>query len=662
MAEPTMKQIAAEAGVSIATVSFALNKTRYVSPELVGRIEEIARRNGYAVKSKNKNGFRSGKLSEIALVIPSVKSNFYAQLITTISETVAAKGYLVSAHITNNDYEQERRVLRELGTNKRIAGIILSPASEDGYHYRRLLDGGIPLVCIERTITGQQVNSVLSDNTKGIFMGVEHLIKRGHENIAILLEDRHLSCVEERRAGYLQALEYYNIPINDNMIVSVSAEDDQLLLEKLQILFERDRPTAIFAGGNKLTLSLLRALAVLDKDCFSDISVIGFGDAQWCDLVKPPLTVLKQDQHEISRHAVDCVVGQIEGLAGREEVCRIAMELSVRDSVQNIARGPFGEKIEYPGDIILSEAEEEQLRQEHFKVGISFHYGGDEWTALNEKAITETLGGYGVRVVSVMDAHFDAELQKKQLAALMMQDPDVIIAVPVDEEKTAEVFKEISAKTKLVLINSMPRGFTREDYACWISVNERENGENAARILGDYLRMAKKRNVGLLIHGKEYFATKQRDFFARQTLAESYPELTIAACEAFGAIEDTYRVCQEMVSRNPGIEGIYVTWERPALEAIRALKDMGRNDIVISTTDLDYEIARHLAAQDMVIGLSSQRPYDQGVVTAIAAARVLLGKNNGKCIGVPPYRIEKSSLEKAWKELRKTKMPDLVKK
>ena len=114
-----------------------------------------------------------------------------------------------------------------------------------------------------------------------------------------------------------------------------------------------------------------------------------------------------------------------------------------------------------------------------------------------------------------------------------------------------------------------------------------------------------------------------------------------------------------MIQDHPEIQGLYITWERPALQAIRALKELGREDIAITTTDLDYEIASYMARGEMVVGLSSQRPYDQGVAVATAMARALIGRCDHRCIGVAPYMVKASNLEKAWREILKTKMPDI---
>ena len=94
----------------------------------------------------------------------------------------------------------------------------------------------------------------------------------------------------------------------------------------------------------------------------------------------------------------------------------------------NIARGPFGEKIVYPEDNYLTEEEAAALRKGNYTVAISFHYTGNEWTRLHEKAIKDTLSSMGVRVLTVADSNFDPDLQNTQLEGIMMQKPDAVIA------------------------------------------------------------------------------------------------------------------------------------------------------------------------------------------------------------------------------------------
>lgn len=660
----TIKEIAEEAGVSIATVSHALNKTRYVSPEISDRVLAIARKKGYKAKhevSEKNRKYKLGKMSEIALVIPNTFSVVYTRLIAVLSKLVDEEGYTLSIYLSDGESEQERHILNEIISNRRIAGVILCPANAGRKHYQKLMNCGRPFVCLERMIEGEEADAVISDNVQGLRTGTEHLIKCGHERIALLLEDKTLSTVKERREGYLQALREYDVPCDEELIACVGLEDGEEAKESIKAFIKKMSPTAILAGGNTLTLRCLKAMGEMGMECPKDISIVGFGDDKWCDLITPALTTLIQDTEEIGRKTVHLLLNKIEGVT--QERCAaqkivVPMELSVRKSTLNIARGPFGEKVVYPEENFLSEEELEVLKNGNYTVGISFHYTGNEWTRLHEKAIKDTLSNMGVRVLSVTDANFDPDLQNTQLEGLIMQHPDAIIAVPTDEVKTAAKFKELAGQTKLILINNMPNSLGKDEYSCWLSVNERENGQNAARILREHFHGQENVKVGMLVHGAPFFATKQRDFFAEQTFLEDGSNIRVVSKRSFYQIDNAYEVCRRMIQDHPDIQGLYITWDRPALQAIRALDDLGREDIAITTTDLDYEIAACLAKGRYVVGLSSQRPYDQGIAVATATARALLGKCEHKCIGVPPYTVMAGNLDKAWKEILKTKMPE----
>ena len=144
----TLQEIAEEVGVSIATVSFALNRTRYVSPELVQRIEEVAREKGYHSKREKQGKMRRGRLSEIALVIPSLDSSFYTHVIPAVSRKARERGYMMAVYVSDNDREREKHILDGIMSSRRVSGVILSPSCEDEKAYSCILSYGIPLVFI----------------------------------------------------------------------------------------------------------------------------------------------------------------------------------------------------------------------------------------------------------------------------------------------------------------------------------------------------------------------------------------------------------------------------------------------------------------------------------------------------------------------------------
>ena len=663
MTKITIKDIAKRAGVSIATVSHVINKTRYVSPDLVERVEKIIIETGYYTKLTDKSyQLRVGKLSEIAYVFPTMQSTIYVRFNEVLSEIFAKEGYALSAYLTGDDWRREKTILAGLLANKRVAGIVLVPVSENSKRYKSLLHANVPFICLDRTLQADHVNSILSENMEALYRGTTHLIKSGHEQIGLFVDHQELTPLAERLQGYRKALEEFELPYNENLVFQT---DDQSI--QLEAYFERfqkqEMPTACIAASNHLTLYMLQAIGQAGLDYPKDISVVGFGDDEWCGVINPPLTTLTQNTEEMARIAAETLLHTIKNTTEpKQEGCiRVPVHLTIRKSTRCIERGPMGETAISPSDLILTDDEMEQLRAGGYKVGIAFHYSGTEWTRLHEQAIRETLQKCGIKVVTVTEAHFDPDLQVAQLEGMRMQKLDAIIGMPADEHKTANIYKQLSKETNLVLIGNIPRGFNSKDYSAVVSVNERENGQNAGRILGDYFQGKKCVNIGLITHGAPFFITRQRDYAAEQVLTENYENIRIVAQESFYRIENAYQICKRMITKHPEIEGLYVSWENPALQVIKALKELKRTDIAISTVDLDYGIAQYLASGEMVVGLSAQRPYEQGQAAALAVAQALLGHTEFKYVGVQPTIVLPKNLKKAWTEIMHTAEPTFIK-
>lgn len=657
----TIKDVALRAGVSIATVSHVINRTRYVSPDLVERVEMVIKETGYEAKVADREyQLRVGKLSEIAFVFPYIESTTYNHMGNIMSNLFALRGYSLAAYPTSDDPQREKTILTGLLSDKRVAGIVLVPSVQRPQKYKKLINSGMPLVCLERTIDSPQVSSVLSENIDALYKGTVHLIKNGHEKIAILINDKDVITPSERLEGYKRALKEFDLQYDSRLAFRWDLTIDVKNRIRDMLMAEQS-PTAFLAASNFLTLELLKIVTELGIEYPKDISIVGFGDDEWCGVVNPPLTTLTQNPNGMAEVAAEILLGKIERVATENKTVRFPVNLTIRKSTRSIERGPNGETAISVEQLMLTDAEIELLRAGNYKIGISFHYSGTEWTRLHERAIRETLAKYGVKVVAVAEAHFDPELQITQLQGLRMQKLDAVISMPADETKTADAYKKLSKETKLIMIGNIPNGLATKDYCALVSVNERENGQNAGRILGDFFRDRENVKVGLITHGASFFTTKQRDRAAEQVLMENYRNIEVVSRESFYRIENAYEVCRRMLSEFPGIEGLYVSWEYPAREVIRALEELGRTDISIATVDLDYEIALHMAHGEMVRGLSAQKPYEQGEAAALATARALLGNTDFVYVGVQPQIVTSLNLRRAWMDIMHTGEPNFLK-
>ena len=156
----TIKEIADMAGVSIATVSHVINRTRYVRPELVDKIEKIIVETGYQNKIADKERkLLVGRESTIVAVIPNIESTIYRDMVAYVKQLVSVQGYQFLVAITDNDLKEETQVLAGLLVNKKVAGIIHAPVSDVAANYTKLIQSGVPFVCVERNILGSGIDS-----------------------------------------------------------------------------------------------------------------------------------------------------------------------------------------------------------------------------------------------------------------------------------------------------------------------------------------------------------------------------------------------------------------------------------------------------------------------------------------------------------------------
>lgn len=645
----TIKDIAALSGVSIATVSHVLNKTRYVSPELISRVEAAIKETGYDVKADGHEcQLRVGRLSEIAYVFPYMDSTTYMHIGSVMSNLFARNGYTLSAYPTSDDPVRERRILTDLLANKRIAGIVLVPINENSKQYKSLLNSNIPLVCLNRTINCEGVSSVLSENVSALYKGTMHLIRSGHEQIGILISNLGAFTPSERLSGYKKALQESNIAYDESLVFKCEHSDD-IRRKLINLLTGKNIPGAFIASSNHLTYEFLKIPEELGLTYPGDLSVVGFGDIEWCEVISPSLTVLAQNSNRMAQLGVEMLLDKIENKSQTHDTVRLPVELIIRKSTRCIERGPDGQMPISPEQLLLAGEEIERLKSASFKVGLSFHYGGTEWARLYERAIRETLGKYGINVAAVTEACFNPELQIMQLQSLRLQKLDALISLPADEQKMTDIYKTLAKETKLIMLGNSPVGLSTKDYCAFVSVNERENGQNAGRLLGDLFRGRTNAKVGLVTYGAPL--TRRRDQAAEQVLLENYSNIELVAKENFSCIETAYQTAKKLMQKHPEIEGLYVSWDGPALEVIRALKDLGRTDVLITTADLDYEIASYMARGEFVRGISAQKPYEQGEAAALVTARALLGKTDFIYVGVQPKIVTPLNLRKAWREI-----------
>ena len=659
----TINDIAKMAGVSTSTVSHVVNKTRYVSPEKVEKVEKAIRELDTPpnfVLKKTLPHMPEIKEKYILMLIADKKSSFQRRVEQQIDEGLRDTGYSLITIECNSDISGMKSFFDVLLAGNMVTGIIVFPDEKDILIQRVLLDVKVPVIVLGREVRNFMADTICTDTLDGAYKATKHLINKGHERIGFLGRSRERS--PKRLEGFKKALREYHIPeLSEYIYPHLQKEQD--IFEALdELLSGEQMPTALIVANYAVVIPFLKYIDAHNITCPTDISVVCFGSFDWAPLHTPALTTVEQDTEQYVKLTVETLLQRIANkeyanVPAYKNVYRTVMlqtKLVVRSSTCGIGRGPFGEKASSMSELVLSEAEIQNIRYKKLTAAISFHYAGKAWMELHQKGIRDIFDNLGISIIAITDAHFDPQLQCRQLDSLRMLEPDILIAIPTDNKLTADAFRKIADRgIKLILITNVPDGLRPEDYVTCVSINEHSHGQNMGHGLGEYMYQHNMKNYGLIVHGADFYATIQRDNAAKQVISEEYPVLHLCEEIRFEKEDEVYKKTKDLIKRYPEIEALYISWDGPAMEAIAALTEMGRTDVAIVTSDLDYADAMNMAKGGMIKVLSAQCPYEQGQAIALAAAKSVLNEKVPSFIGIEPISVTPDNLLKSWKKVFK---------
>lgn len=335
-------------------------------------------------------------------------------------------------------------------------------------------------------------------------------------------------------------------------------------------------------------------------------------------------------------------------------------EKSVDAVMDILSTGPNGETATLATELSLTDEEIEKIKSGKYTAAISLHYGGNDWSTAQQKGLKDTFEKLGIEVVAVTDADFSAEKQVSDLETIMAKKPDILVSIPTDAVSTADAYQRVAdGGTKIVFMDNVPKGFVAgKNYISCVSADNYGNGIIAADLIGEAL--GGKGNIGIIHFDVDFFVTNQRLEAFEKTISEKYPNINIVSKMGFQNENACDTVADAMITQNPNIQAIFVHWDIPCEGALSALRAAGREDIFLSTIDLGNNIAKEIAAGN-VLGLGAQLPYDQGVAEATLAAYELLGKEAPDYVAVPAKRVDRSNILEAYKDVYHEEAPESIK-
>ena len=298
-----LKWIAKELNVSISTVSRALHDSYMVSEETKKRVLDLAKKVNFQL-NPHASSLRRQKSKTIAVVIPEIANNFFALAINGIDEIAQSKDYHILIYLTHDSLQREISITEHL-QNGRVDGILMSLSSETNTydHLVELKKTNIPIVFFDRVYKGFETVTVTTDDFESGFKATEHLIKQGCKRIAYLQISKNLSIGQQRLNGYQSALEKYDIPQEERLVVigSKSADDDYRQIKKL--LKSKKRPDGIFSSVESLAMIVYTVCEELKLRIPEDIKVITFSNLSIATLLAPSLTTITQPAFNIGKEA-----------------------------------------------------------------------------------------------------------------------------------------------------------------------------------------------------------------------------------------------------------------------------------------------------------------------------------------------------------------------
>ncbi|MDA0179727.1 LacI family transcriptional regulator [Solirubrobacter phytolaccae] len=334
----TIRELARRSGVSVGTVSRALNGYADVRPETRERIMRLASELDYtpAAAARSLVTQRShviGVFMETGEGHPDLQHPFFHEVLGGLKQRVGREGFdllLFASERPGGGYGPHSYLKR--ARHHSVDGCALIGLDPDDSEVRRLVRGEIPCVAIDMQLEGPNTEVVMSDNEAGAAEAVRHLHGLGHRRIATITGMIDSRPGVDRLRGYRNAIQELGLAYRDEYVRygDFYAESAREATEKLLALPEP--PTAIFAAADLMAIGAVRAAAEAGLSVPADLSVVGFDDIQLAPHVNPPLTTLRQDKLGLGAAAGDALVARIAGDPERPQLRTLPVELVVRGS------------------------------------------------------------------------------------------------------------------------------------------------------------------------------------------------------------------------------------------------------------------------------------------------------------------------------------------
>lgn len=299
--KPTLSEVAAAASVGTTTVSRVINGGKRVNPRTLARVQRAIEALGYRPNQAARI-LKGHPTRTIGLIIPSIADPFFAGCAEAAQKVARANDSLLIVTTSQNELHSELESINVL-VSHRVDGIIISPSNSESAELRNsLARTGVPVVAMDRPLSGSTIPSVVADNFVGAHAATRHLIEHGYKRIVCMTGEQSLYTIRERVDGYRRAIESAGFPV----IVDTSITDyisTEIAVKKR--LAEPEPPDAFLTLKNSTTIFVFEVLQKLHLAIPDSFALLGYDDFELAEVMRPSISVVQQPTAEIGRNAAE---------------------------------------------------------------------------------------------------------------------------------------------------------------------------------------------------------------------------------------------------------------------------------------------------------------------------------------------------------------------
>ena len=309
-----MQQVAAEAGVSVSTVSKVINGRYGVAAGTFDHVSQVIERMGFEA-SLVARSLRNQRTNVIGLLVADFEP-FSTEVLKGAADAIRDTGFELVVYSAGGRIDEhvgwERRYLSRVMGTLVDGAVLVTPTVTD-------VPSHGPIVAVDPHTGPLNLPSVAADNLQGARLGVDHLLALGHRRIAMLTGRSDLISGQLREQGYREALAAAGVPVDEELLRPAAFDPDRARHAARELLTLPEPPTAVFAANDLSALATLEVAAELGIDVPSRLSVVGFDNVPESALATPPLTTVEQPIRQIGHDAVGILVGLISGVEPPEQ-------------------------------------------------------------------------------------------------------------------------------------------------------------------------------------------------------------------------------------------------------------------------------------------------------------------------------------------------------